>query len=58
MDTKDFKETVYTIQIDWDGGTVWLNNHASKEKFIVTQRDSKSIADAFKLIDAKNKGLF
>jgi hypothetical protein len=55
MDTKDFKETMYTIQMDSESGTVWLNNHISKEKFILTEKDSNSIANCFKLINARKR---
>jgi hypothetical protein len=58
METNDFKEIPYTIEIDWEGGTVWLNNHISKEKIVITEKDSKSISNAFALLAAKRKGLF
>jgi hypothetical protein len=58
MESEDFKSIPYTIAIDWKGGTVWLNNHISKEKIVITQRDSESISNAFKLLEAKRKGLF
>jgi hypothetical protein len=57
MGSEDFKAIPYTIEIDWNGGTVWLNNHVSKEKIVITEKDSKSISSAFKLLEAKKKGL-
>ncbi|ACA47006.1 hypothetical protein HYH96_18085 [Clostridium botulinum] len=58
METKDYGEIPYTIEIDWINETVWLNNHVAKEKIVVTEKDSKSIENAFKLIKAKRNGLF
>lgn len=55
MNTSEYKETPYTIEIDWEGGTVWLNNHISKEKLVVTEKDAKSILNAFQLINGKRK---
>ncbi|MEG7377879.1 hypothetical protein V5785_00710 [Bacillus subtilis] len=58
MESKEFKSVPYTIEVDWNGGTVWLNNHISKKKIVITQRDYESISKAFKLLEAKKKGLF
>jgi len=58
MGSENFKKVPYTIEVDWEGGNVWLNNHVSKEKIVVTKSDSESISNAFKLIEAKKKGLF
>lgn len=57
MEDIEYKEILYTIEIDWRGSTVWLNNHVSKEKIVITERDLESIVNAFKLINAKKKGL-
>ncbi|ACQ51272.1 hypothetical protein [Clostridium botulinum] len=57
METKDYGEIPYIIEIDWINETVWLNNHVDKEKIVVTEKDSKSIENAFKLIKAKRNGL-
>jgi hypothetical protein len=57
VETKDFEEIPYTIQLDWEGSTVWLNNHVSKEKIVITERDSESIADGFRLLNARKAGL-
>jgi len=57
VDTKDFKEIPYTIQMNLETGTVWLNNHVSKEKIVVTEKDFHSIENCFLLINAKKKGL-
>ncbi len=32
METKDYGEIPYTIEIDWINETVWLNNHVAKRK--------------------------
>lgn len=53
MDTKGYKAVPYTIETDWEGGTVWLNNHVTKEKMVITEEDSKSIAMSFALLEAK-----
>lgn len=58
MSTEKFKEVPYTIEVDWENGTVLLNNHISKEKIVLTKKDSESIASSFKLIEAKQKELF
>jgi hypothetical protein len=58
MESEDFKSIPYTIEIDWNGGTVWLNNHVSKEKIVITEKDSESISNAFKLLEAKKNGSF
>jgi hypothetical protein len=58
MESEDFKSIPYTIEIDWNGETVWLNNHVSKEKIVITDRDSESIYNAFKLLEAKKNGSF
>ncbi|MEC0341995.1 MULTISPECIES: hypothetical protein [Bacillus] len=57
MKTENFEQVPYTIEIDWEGGAVWLNLHHSKEKIIVSEKESKSILDAFSLINAKKKGV-
>ncbi|WCK57242.1 hypothetical protein PP175_29060 (plasmid) [Aneurinibacillus sp. Ricciae_BoGa-3] len=57
MESENFKEVPYTIEIDWKCGAVWLNLPLSKEKIIVSEKDSKSISDAFKLINAKKEGI-
>ena len=57
MDTKSYKEVHYTIQTDFESGTVWLNNYLSKEKIVITEKDSQSIANSFKLIKARKEGL-
>jgi hypothetical protein len=56
MPTEDYKEASYTIEIDWKGGTVWLNNHISKEKLVISERDAEYISDCFKSIEAKKNG--
>lgn len=58
MNTEGFKEIPYTIEIDWKGGNVWLNNHTSKEKIVIKETDSISISNGFKLIKAKKEGRF
>lgn len=57
MHSDNYKTVPYTIEIDWKGGTVWLNIPMSKEKIIITEKDSKSISDSFKLISAKKQGI-
>ncbi|MCT6515395.1 hypothetical protein ACFVL4_23530 [Bacillus subtilis] len=57
METVNFKQVPYTIEIDWEGGKVWLNLPHSKEKLILTDKDSKSILNAFALINAKKNGV-
>lgn len=54
--TTDYETIPYTMEIDWDNGTVWLNNHISKEKMVVTHKDMKSIVNSFLLIEAKQLG--
>lgn len=53
----DYKEIIYTIQIDWEGGTVWLNSPISKERIVITEKDLNSITHNFKLLEARRKGL-
>ncbi|MFB5759040.1 hypothetical protein [Paenibacillus medicaginis] len=53
-----YKEVPYTIEIDWVNSTVILNLPYSKEKIVVTEKVSKSIADGFRLIDAKKMKYF
>ena len=57
MYTENYKEVLYTIEVDWKGGTVWLNNHVSKEKIVLTYKDFEGIKSDFKLLDARAKGL-
>jgi len=52
MRSENFKQVPYTIEIDWTGGVVWLNLPLSKEKIIVSEKESKSISRAFTLINA------
>jgi len=58
METKDYKVVPYTMEIDWDSRTVWINNHMSKEKMVITDKDAKSIVNSFLLIEAKQLGKF
>lgn len=55
MEKNDFQSVPYTIEMDWQGCTVWLNLPLSKEKIVITEKDSKSISEAFKLISAAQK---
>ena len=57
LETENFKEIPYTIEMDWNGGVVWLNNHVAKERLVVSKKDADSISTAFKLMDAKKKGM-
>ncbi|MDQ4711662.1 hypothetical protein AB4672_21495 [Bacillus paralicheniformis] len=57
METDSFKQVPYTIEVDWKGRTVWLNLPHSKEKLILTEKESKSISNAFALINAKKNGV-
>lgn len=57
MNTSEYKEVPYTIELDWEGGTVWLNNHILKEKMIVTEKVAKSIINSFLLINGKREGV-
>ncbi|TWJ95210.1 hypothetical protein [Bacillus licheniformis] len=57
MKSENFKQVPYTIEIDWKGGVVWLNLPLSKEKIIVSEKESKSILRAFALLNAKKQGI-
>lgn len=54
MNTKDFKEMPYTIEIDWETGNVWLNIHTSQEKIVITKKDLNSIKRGFDVFNIKN----
>lgn len=56
MNTKEYQEIPYSIEIDWEGGTVWLNIHIIQEKIVLTEKDAKSIMNDFELIKAKKNG--
>ncbi|WP_293396202.1 hypothetical protein [Peptoclostridium sp.] len=58
MDTREYREVLYTIEVDWKGERVWLNNHVSKEKLVLTEKDSEYIYDCFQDLKAKRMGLY
>ena len=53
MSTEEYKIRPYTIELDWEKEVVWLNNHITQEKLIISERDAQSISDAFKLFKVK-----
>lgn len=57
MANEEFKEVLYTIEIDWERHVVMLNNPVAKERIVVTEKDAKSITNAFTLLEARKKGL-
>jgi hypothetical protein len=54
IDTENYKEIPYTSQIDWENGNVWLNNHITKEKIVITPKVFESIKNSFELIKHKD----
>jgi hypothetical protein len=48
-----YRSVPYTIEIDWENKVVMLNNRVSKEKLIITKKDSRSTSDCFELMKIK-----
>lgn len=57
MKTENYKDTPYTIQTSFETGTVWLNNHLTKEKLVLTEEDAASIARSFEIMKNERERL-
>lgn len=54
--SREYKEVPCTIEMSPNEMAVWLNLPLSKERIVLTENDSKSIAASFKLLKAMRKG--